>query len=103
MGVSSAGWYPPLCTTGIVGGARDDVPVTETAIIALDGLPMQAFDALDSIAETGLDADLLALLTRCENAARRLDRTAVSAVAALAGAGSRAGSMTPRCSTRSPR
>ena len=44
---------------------------------------MQAFDALDSIAETGLDADLLALLTRCENAARRLDRTAVSAVAAL--------------------
>jgi hypothetical protein len=59
------------------------MPVTETAIAALDRLLTQAFDALDAIAESGVDADLVALLTRCENAARRLDRTAVSAVAAL--------------------
>jgi Domain of unknown function (DUF222)/HNH endonuclease len=59
------------------------VPVTDTTIAALDRLLTQTFDALDAIAETGPDADLVALLTRCENAARRLDRTAVSAVAAL--------------------
>ena len=59
------------------------MPVAETAIAALDRLLTQAFDALDAIAESGVDADLVALLTRCENVARRLDRTAVSAVAAL--------------------
>jgi hypothetical protein len=59
------------------------VLVTETAIAALDRLLTQTFDALEAIAETGVDADLVALLTRCENATRRLDRSAISAVAAL--------------------
>jgi hypothetical protein len=38
---------------------------------------------LDAIAETGDDAELMAVLTRCENAVRRLDRSVVSAVAVL--------------------
>jgi 5-methylcytosine-specific restriction protein A len=57
--------------------------VTENAIAALDRLLAQTLDALDAIAETGGDAELVAALVRCENATRRLDRTAVSAVAAL--------------------
>ena len=59
------------------------MPVPDTTIAALDRLLTQAFDALDVIAETGADVDLVALLTRCENATRRLDRTTVSTVAAL--------------------
>ena len=59
------------------------MPVPDNAIAALDRLLAQAFDALDAIAQTGADVNLVALLTRCENATRRLDRTTVSTVAAL--------------------
>jgi 5-methylcytosine-specific restriction protein A len=62
---------------------RQNVAMTETAIAALDRLLTQVFVALDVIAESGGDADLIALLGRCESAARRLDRTTVSAVAGL--------------------
>ena len=57
--------------------------MTDTAIAALDGLLAQTFETLDAIAATGDDAELMAVLTRCENAVRRLDRSVVSAVAVL--------------------
>jgi 5-methylcytosine-specific restriction protein A len=57
--------------------------VTDTALTTADRLLAQALDALDAVAETGGDAELVGLLGRCEKAARRLDRATVTAVAAL--------------------
>jgi 5-methylcytosine-specific restriction protein A len=57
--------------------------VTETALAAADRLLVQALDALDAVTETGADAELIAILRRCETAVRRLDRTTLSALAGL--------------------
>ena len=80
---------------GFVGGGRDNGCVTETAstfaptagpacgLAAVDRLLAQAFDALAVVAESGSDAELVGVVTRCEAAVRRLDRCAVAAVAGL--------------------
>jgi Domain of unknown function (DUF222)/HNH endonuclease len=57
--------------------------MSETRLAAAHRLLTQAVDALDEAAETGTDAELVALLSACETVARRLDRVTVSAVAAL--------------------
>jgi len=59
------------------------VCVTETALTAADRLLRQAFDALEACVESGGDAELIGLLTRCESAVRRSDRVTVAAVATL--------------------
>ena len=77
-----------LCACGLprpktVGGPRDNERVTDTAFDVVDRLLAQALDALDAVAESGSDTELIAILTRCEKATRRLDRVTVSAVAGL--------------------
>ncbi|MDT7580500.1 MAG: hypothetical protein QOK35_1764 [Pseudonocardiales bacterium] len=57
--------------------------MTESAFAAADRLLAQALAALDACAEAGGDAELIAVLTCCEGAVRRLDRITVSAVARL--------------------
>jgi Domain of unknown function (DUF222) len=57
--------------------------VTETVIATLDRLLAQALDAVDGVADNGGDAELIALLSRCEKASRRLDHAAVAAVSGL--------------------
>jgi 5-methylcytosine-specific restriction protein A len=57
--------------------------VTESAFAAADRLLSQALDALAACADTGGDAELIAMLGRCENAVRRLDRITVSTVGGL--------------------
>ena len=84
-----------LRVAGFVGGGRDNGGVTETApasapasapapgLAVVDRLLAQAFDALAVVAESGSDAELVGVVTRCEAAVRRLDRCAVAAVAGL--------------------
>ena len=57
--------------------------MTDTELAAFDRLLAQALDALDACAESGGDAELIAILARCESAVRRLDRVTVAAVAGL--------------------
>lgn len=57
--------------------------MTETALSAVDLLLRQALDALEACVDSGGDAELLGVLTRCETAVRRLDRVTVAAVAGL--------------------
>jgi 5-methylcytosine-specific restriction protein A len=57
--------------------------MTDTALAVVDHLLGQAFEALDAVVASGDDAELVAVLRRCEGAARRLDRAGVAAVAGL--------------------
>jgi 5-methylcytosine-specific restriction protein A len=57
--------------------------VTENPLAVVDRLLAQALDALDAVAESGSDAELVGLLTRCEAVARRVERAGVVAVAGL--------------------
>src|SRR5689334_22272818 len=66
-----------------VGGGRDNGCVTDTALASAHRLLAQAADAVAALAESGSDDELLAVLTMCEWAGRRLDRAVVGAVAAL--------------------
>jgi 5-methylcytosine-specific restriction protein A len=68
---------------GIVGGCRNNGCVTDTRIAALDAALAQAFAVLDGVVESGSDADLVAVLGRCENLVRRAERATVAATAAL--------------------
>ena len=45
--------------------------VTETGLASVDRLLAQAFEALEAVAAGGGDADLLAVLCRCEGVVRR--------------------------------
>ena len=57
--------------------------MTGTALADVDRLLAQTFAVLNGIVESGGDAELVAVLGRCEAAARRLDRVSVGAVAGL--------------------
>ena len=69
--------------TGSVGGGGENECVTETPLDVADRLLAQAFDVLSAVAESGADAEVVAVVTRCEAAVRRLDRISVDAVAGL--------------------
>ena len=53
------------------------------ALATADRLLAPALDALTACVQTAGDAELIAVLARCENAVRGLDRVTVSAVAGL--------------------
>ena len=57
--------------------------MTSDRLAAADRLLDQAVGALAGVAGSGRDDELVALLSVCEAAARRLDRVTVQAVAAL--------------------
>ncbi len=57
--------------------------MTEAGFAIVDRLLAQAFDALSAVVESGSDAELVAVLSRCEAAVCRLDEVTVSAVAGL--------------------
>ena len=60
-----------------------ETPAPEAALAVVDRLLAQAFDALAAVAASGSDLDVVAVVTRCEAAVRRLDRVSVDAVAGL--------------------
>src|SRR3954447_23765842 len=73
----------PSKEPGIVGAPRENKRVTESPSAAAQRLLVQAAEALMQVMGSGSDAELLALLSTCENVVRRLDRATVNAVAVL--------------------
>src|SRR3954465_6010207 len=84
-------WRAPAKKAGIVGAPREDMCVTESPSAAAQRLLVQAAEALIQVTGSGSDAELVALLSTCENVVRRLDRVTVNAVAVLERRGGFAG------------